>query len=592
VSVVKLVPRRFSFRDSSLTNAMTGAIISSMRSFTFVPVIVLGGSLLVSTGFGVNVTQHHNDYMRDGLYIDPAFTFSAASNLTRDLSFNGTVSGNVYAQPLYLDNGPAGRAVVIAVTESNNVYALDAVSGNVVWQDHLGTPVPTSKLPCGDINPLGITGTPVVDLTNDTLFVNAMTTPNGGTTEQNLIYALNLDTGATNAGWPVNVSAIVPAFTPSTQQQRGALAVLDGYVYVPYGGLYGDCGTYHGWLVGVQENNPANVLAWATSANGGGAWGVGGVASDDGIHPYIATGNTFGASSWSGGEAIVRFQPGPVFSGLTNDYWAPTNWLSLDGGDLDIGDCAPLIVNVPGATPSELVVAVGKDGYVYLLNQTNLSGVSPPVARSHFGSGQMPQAVAAYKTAVGTYIVCRSGTTSLNAFQITAANPPAIVSAWTETENGEGSPFVTSTDGTNNSIVWLIGSEGDQKLHGYNGQTGAVIFNGGGANELMSGTVRFNTGIAARGRIYVANNNKVYAFGVPVPPVILANSTTLPDGVFQFGFTNTPGLSFTVYSTTNLFLSFTNWTQLGTATEISPGQFQFADSTVINHERFYRVVSP
>ncbi|HEY1661403.1 MAG TPA: hypothetical protein VGI03_03200 [Verrucomicrobiae bacterium] len=570
-----------------------------MRGFTFFPVVVSAvvvlGGFLVSARGDVNVTQHHNDYMRDGLYIDPAFTYSSASNLTRDVNFNGTVDGNIFAQPLYLDNGPGGRAMVIAVTESNNVYALDAASGAIIWQDHLGVPVPTSKLPCGDVNPLGITGTPVVDLTNNTLYVNAMITPDGGTTTFDLIYALNVDTGATNTGWPVNVDMKAQfdgmSFTSKTQQQRGALAVFDGYVYVPYGGLYGDCGTYHGWLVGVQESNPANVLAWATSANGGGAWGVGGVSSDDGVHPYFATGNTFNVSTWGGGDAVIRFQPGPVFSGLTNDYWAPTNWVALDNSDLDLGDCGPLIVNVPGATPSELAVAVGKDGYAYLLNRTNLSGITPPVAKLHFGSSPLPQAVAAYQTLLGTYIVCRSGTTSLDAFQITAANPPALVSAWTVSENGDGSPFVTSTDGTNDTIVWLVGSEGDQKLHGYNGQTGAVIFNGGGANELMANTRRFNTGIAARGRIYIANDNKVYAFTVPVPPINLTQSTVLPDGVFQLSFTNTSGMGFMVYGTTNLFLSLTNWTPLGAATEISPGQFQFTDPSPINYERFYRVSS-
>jgi hypothetical protein len=237
------------------------------------------------------------------------------------------------------------------------------------------------------------------------------------------------------------------------------------------------------------------------------------------------------------------------------------------------------------------MVAVGKDGNAYLLDRTNLSSISPPVALDHFGSGQMLQAVAAYETEAGTYIVCRSGTTRLDAFRITAANPLAIVGTWTETEDGEGSPFVTSTDGTNNAIVWLVGSEGDQKLHGYNGETGAVIFNGGGTNELMSDTRRFNTGIVAHGRIYIANDNKVYAFTVPVPPIVLTSFTILPDDTFQFGFTNTPGLSFTVHSATNLFLSFTNWTQLGTATEISPGQFQFTDATPIKQERFYRVRS-
>jgi hypothetical protein len=84
-------------------------------------------------------------------------------------------------------------------------------------------------------------------------------------------------------------------------------------------------------------------------------------------------------------------------------------------------------------------------------------------------------------------------------------------------QNGRGSPFVTSTDGTNNMIVWIVGADdgGDQRLHGFDGETGAVVFAGGGPNELMEGTHRFNAGIAARGRIYIANDNKVYAFALP-----------------------------------------------------------------------------
>lgn len=176
---------------------------------------------------------------------------------------------------------------------------------------------------------------------------------------------------------------------------------------------------------------------------------------------------------------------------------------------------------------------------------------------------------------------------------ITTASPPAISGVWTNSENGRGSPFVTSTDGTNNAIVWGLGSEGNQRLQGFNGDTGAVVFNGGGANELMAGTRRFNTAIAAHGRIYVANDNKVYAFTVPVAPIILTHLTLLPGGAFQFGFTNVPGMSFTAYGATNLVLAFTNWTRLGSVTEISSGQFQFADSSGAgNQERFYRVTSP
>ncbi len=103
----------------------------------------------------VNVTQEHNHLSRDGLYIDSAFTRSAAVYVKRNLNFNGTISGNVYAQPLYVEGGPGGRAKVIVATESNYIYALDAVTGTVIWRRNVGAPV-TSGLPCGNISPLGI----------------------------------------------------------------------------------------------------------------------------------------------------------------------------------------------------------------------------------------------------------------------------------------------------------------------------------------------------------------------------------------------------------------------------------------------------
>ena len=559
-------------------------------------VVLAALGAVCSAKAAVNVPEHHNHDSRDGLYVDPAFTPTAAAALKRDLGFNGSISGNVYAQPLYIEGGPGGKAMIIAVTESNNVYALDAADGSVIWQRNVGPPVPLSSLPCGDISPLGITGTPVVDLPSRTLLFDAMTTPDNGTTKKHLIYSMNVDTGTTNSGWPVDVNATATSgstvFTSVTQNERGALAVVGGNVYVPYGGHAGDCDVYYGWLVGVPLNNPAHVMAWATPARGGGMWAVGGVASD-GLNPFIATGNTFGASVWSGGEAIIRFQSGPVFSTLTNDYWAPTNWIALDNDDIDLGGSGALIVDVPGATPSKLVVSLGKDGNAYLLNRTNLGGVSVPVAQASVSSSPIRQAAASYRTALGTYVVFCGNGTELSAFRIGAASPPTITSVWTVPQGGSGSPFVTTTDGTNNAIVWGIGSEGDQRLHGFNGDTGAPVFAGGGANELMAGTRRFNTAIAARGRIYVANDSKVYAFTVPVPPIVLTNSSRLPGGAFQLSFTNVPGLSFTVFASTNVTLPFTNWARLGAVSELSPGQFQFIDSQATNaSQRFYRVRSP
>jgi len=554
------------------------------------------GTLSNANAAVINVTQHHNNNTRDGFYIDPAFTQTAVAGLARDLAFDGTVSGNVYAQPLYIEGGPSGRAMIIVVTESDNVYALDAADGSVIWQRNVGSPVPLLSLLCGNIDPLGITGTPVVDLASRALFFDAMTTPDGGSTKKHLIFSLNVDTGSVNSGWPVDVNAAArfgtTMFDSSTQNQRGALAILDGTLYVPYGGHYGDCATYHGWLVGVPLNNPAGVIAWATGAPGGGSWAVGGVASD-GTEPFIATGNTFGASSWAGGEAIIRFQPGPVFSNQFADYWAPANWPALDDTDTDLDGSGPLIVDVPGATPPNLVVALGKDGNAYLLNRTNLGGVSAPLAQAQVSTNEIIQAGATYRTAQGTYVVFCGNGSQLCSFRITPTSPPGITNAWAVDQGGKGSPFVTSSDGTNDMVVWGIGSNGDQRLRGFDGDTGAVIFSGGGTNEAMSGTENYNTGIAAHGRIYVANDNKVHAFTIPVVPIILTNLTVLPNGNFQFSFSYASGMSFTAFASTNAAAPLSAWTSLGSVPEISPGQYEFTDlQAAASLQRFYRVRTP
>jgi len=283
-------------------------------------VAVLSG---VQADAQVNVTQEHNNPSRDGVYVDAAFTPSAAANLTRVLNFNGTISGNVYAQPLYIEGGPNGP-VIIAVTESDNVYALNATTGTVIWQRNLGTPVSLSFLGCGNIDPVGITSTPVVDLASRALFLDAFTTPDGGTTKKHLIFSLNVDTGATNPGWPVDVNTAAHynsiTFDSAVQEDRGALALVGGRVYVAYSAYVGDCGNYHGWVVGVDINSPSNVMAWATTAIGGGIWGHGGVASD-GTNMFVVTGNTFNTGgNWMGGKAITGLQARPTWTGLTTDY--------------------------------------------------------------------------------------------------------------------------------------------------------------------------------------------------------------------------------------------------------------------------------
>src|SRR4029077_8607040 len=180
------------------------------------------------------------------------------------------------------------------------------------------------------------------------------------------------------------------------------------------------------------------------------------------------------------------------------------------------GGCGPILVDVPGATPSSLIVVMGKDLYAHLLNRDNLGGISAPIAEAQETINYIFGGPATYRTNQGTYVALRDGSNALRTFRITATNPPTIAAGWSVNQNGCGSPFVTSTDGTNNMIVWTVGTEGDQRLHGYNGDTGAVVYAGGGANELMAGTHSYSTtGIAARGHIYVAGDSKVFAFKLP-----------------------------------------------------------------------------
>jgi hypothetical protein len=484
-------------------------------------VAVVGFALItgVQVHAQVNVTQEHNNASRDGVYIDAAFTPAAAANLTRDLNFNGTISGNVYAKPLYIEGGPNGP-MIIAATESNNIYALNASTGVVIWQRNVGTPAPLSHLGCGNIDPVGITSTPVVDLPSRALFIDAFTTPDGGVTKKHLIFSLNVDTGTINSGWPVDVNSAAHynsmTFDSSVQEDRGALALVGGRVYVAYSAYVGDCGNYHGWVVGIDINNPSNVTAWATTAIGGGIWGHGGVASD-GTNVFVVTGNTFNTGgNWMGGEAIIRLQSGPVWTGQPTDYWAPTNWLSLDNSDTDVGGVSATVIDVPGATPSQLVLALGKDRNAYLLNRNNLGGIAAPVVQANVsGNTLRGTSAVTYRTSQGTYFAFHDESNAVTAYKITATNPPAIVSAWSMGQSGRGSPWVTTTDGTNNTIVWVAGVSGDQRLHGYNADTGAVVFGGGGANEVMTALRQWNTGIVARGRIYFAGDNKVYAFRLP-----------------------------------------------------------------------------
>src|SRR5207245_5547459 len=221
--------------------------------------------------------------------------------------------------------------------------------------------------------------------------------------------------------------------------------------------------------------------------------------------------------NWMGGKALIRLQAGPTWTGMPTDYWAPTNWFSLDTGDTDLGGVSATVVDVPGATPSQLVLALGKDSNAYLLNRNNLGGIALPVTQANVGGINRGTSAVTYHTSQGTYIGFHNDAGTIRAYRVTATNPPTITFGWSMSQNGRGSPWVTTTDGTNNMIVWYAAttSSGDQRLPAYDGDTCAIIYSGGGANELMSGTRQWNTGMVARGRIYFGADSRIYAFKLP-----------------------------------------------------------------------------
>jgi outer membrane protein assembly factor BamB len=508
------------------TKSIIKESVMTMRSALFIVGIVAACSFLCpsSSNSGaaaraVSVLEHHNSPRRTGVYVDPMLTRASAAAFHIDPSFKARVPGAIYAQLLYVARGVDGKDVVIAATEENNVAALDAATGKTLWTRHLGEPVPLSQLRCGNIDPLGVTGTPVIDMASRMIFLDAMTTPDHGRTKRHLVFALSLDDGSTLPGWPVDISAKIRAFDSAIQNQRGALAYVGGTVYIPYGGHYGDCGSYHGWLVGIPAANPSRPKAWATFAPGGGCWAPGGVASENGAL-FIATGNTFGATAWAGGEALLRFRAGPVFSGRPADYFTPSDWHVLDVFDIDLGGTGPIIVDVPGSRPSRLLVGLGKDRRIYLVDKTDMGGVGHPVAVEQVSRNAIIGAAASYATKRGTYVVfkgrgidCPAGQSGdLTAVRIVPGAPPRVQTAWCAQQNGMGSPMVTTTDGHSEAIVWSVGAEGDNRLHGFDGDTGRIVYAGGGPNDVIGRVRRYHTPILAGGRIYVAADDTVRAF--------------------------------------------------------------------------------
>ncbi len=303
-----------------------------------------------------NWTTYHYDQRRQGY--DPKAN-QASGNLA--VAWQADLDGAVYAEPLII-NG-----TVIVVTENDSVYAL-TLSGSVIWRRHLGTPVPLSSLPCGNIDPLGITGTPIFDAgTGRVYFVAELNNP-----IRHRLYAVSVDTGT--VAWSRNVD---PAgSTPRVQQQRGAMAITNGRVWVSYGALAGDCGPYHGYVVGVQLDGTGSRSVYTTpSKRGAGIWAPTGPSVDAAGHLFVAPAN--GAAfkpPYDDSDSIVKLDGSTKIS-----LWAPTNWAEENRLDQGQGPAAPLLFSALG---QRWGFVVGKAGHLYLLHQQDLGGIGGQAAQA------------------------------------------------------------------------------------------------------------------------------------------------------------------------------------------------------------------
>lgn len=466
-----------------------------------------------------SVLTYHKEPERSGNFVVPSLTWQRARSLHLDPTFHAEVSGHVYAQPLYWHAPGSPSGLLLVATEDNTVHALDAKTGKAIWNRSLGAPVPLSALPCGDIDPLGVTGTPVIDAPSETVYLDAATRERDGVHHK--IFALSLADGAPRPGWPIDVAEALKgggqSFVARDQNQRGALAIIEGALYVPFGGHFGDCGQYHGWVVGVPLTNPRAVMSWRTRGEGGGIWAPGGISSD-GRDLFVATGNTLDASRWSDGEAVFRLAPDLRRSDRPQDFFALQDWRERDQEDADLGGTNPLPLDVPSAHGTQpLILALGKDGHAYLLDRNNLGGIGGSLADHAVTTRPIRTAPAAYPTADGVFVAfqgtgadcpTRRPDNALTVLKLRAGTPLGMRTAWCGAFRGAGSPIVTTTDGRANAIVWVVGAEGDNELHGFRGDTGEPLVAGG----AMAGLHRFQTLLATEDRLYVAADGRIYGF--------------------------------------------------------------------------------
>lgn len=269
------------------------------------------------------------------------------------------LDGAVYASPLAVDG------VIVAATENDSVYGLSA-SGSQLWHLKVGTPSPSYQRPCGDIDPLGITGTPVYSAqTGDVYFV----AEHGGATIGHELWAVSLRTG--RAAWHRSVD--LPGVIAAAMQQRGALTIADGKVWVSFGAEAGDCSDYKGRVIGSSLAGTGELTKIQPSPNRqGGIWNPAGPAVDAAGNLYVvsANGSSFPGAAYDHTNSLLEYSA----AGRLLSSFAPTDWATNNQEDLGLGSQGAALVG------TRWVVLGGKSGPVYVLRQGKLGGIGGEVS--------------------------------------------------------------------------------------------------------------------------------------------------------------------------------------------------------------------